>query len=62
MRGGKLGPYGDEVGVPIIDGDSWNKLSAWLEDYSTAEPDHDVLNTFQEQTGHTITFWRENGM
>lgn len=58
MYGDSLGPYGDEVGVPILDRKSWKLLSDWLDTYETEEPDYDVLNTFQKETGHTITFFR----
>jgi len=59
MRGESLDPYGDEVAVPIIDVESWRLLSEWLYTYETEHPDYDVLNTFQQETGRTIIFWKK---
>ena len=58
MRGGDLGPYGSAISVPIIDIESWRLLNNWLLSYRTDVPDYDVLNTFQNQTGHKITFFK----
>jgi len=57
MRGESLGPYGDEVGVPIIDGESWKLLTEWLRTYRTESPDYKVIEMFQKKTGHSITFF-----
>jgi len=59
IRGTVCGPYGEEVGVPIIDSESWYMLQEWCHTYTTEEIDWDILNTFQKQTGHTITFWNK---
>lgn len=59
MRGDSLGPYGDEVGVPPIDKRDWQRLTDWLDTYETEEPDYNVLETFQKETGRTVTFWRK---
>lgn len=60
VRGDNLGPYGEEIGVPVIDSDSWYKLQEWCHTYRTEEIDWDILNTFQNNTGHKIKFWRKH--
>jgi len=60
MYGDALGPYGDEVGVPIMDGESWKLLTKWLDTYVTEDPDYNVIQTFQDRTGHKITFWQKD--
>ena len=37
VRGGDLGPYGDEIGLPIMRGDSWRAFSDWLDTFETVE-------------------------
>lgn len=56
MYGESLGNYDEAIGVPLIDKKDWQALSEWLGTYMTEEPDYDVLNTFQEKTGHIITY------
>ena len=51
--------YNEEISVPVMSADSWNKLSLWLDGYYTEEIDWDVINTFQEQTGHTVDWWED---
>lgn len=60
MRGESLGIFGDEVSVPIIDGESWSLLTSWLKTYRTEEPDYNVLDTFQSLTRRKIIFWKDN--
>lgn len=55
----KVGPYGEEVGVPVMDHKSWSLLQDWLDTYQTEEIDYKVLETFQDKTGRKITFWKE---
>lgn len=35
VRGEGLGPYGDEIGLPIMRGDSWRAFSDWLDTFET---------------------------
>ena len=37
VRGGDLGPYGDELGVPPIRSEDWKRLSDWLDTFETDE-------------------------
>lgn len=34
-RGGGLGPYGDEIGVPPMLNEDWGRLSEWLDTFKT---------------------------
>ena len=35
VRGEGLGPYGEELGLPIMRGDSYNLFSDWLDTFET---------------------------
>jgi hypothetical protein len=35
IRGEGLGPYGDEMGLPIMRGDCYNSFSDWLDTFET---------------------------
>lgn len=35
VRGGDIGPYGDEIGVPPMKEDSWGRFGKWLGTFET---------------------------
>ena len=37
VRGGDLGPYGDELGVPPMRSEDWKRFSRWLDTFETDE-------------------------
>lgn len=45
-----------EYGLPIMDGDSWRRLSEWLNDYSsdTLMSFEELMAEFEQETQHTI--------
>lgn len=64
--GGRIDIYGldeqdhyagmSEYGLPIMDGESWNRLSDWLDEYESEEltPYEDLIGLFEQDTGHSI--------
>jgi hypothetical protein len=69
--GGRIDIYGlDEVeyycgrheySLPIMDGESWNLLTAWLENFETETPwsFDDLIEQFQKETGREILWAHE---
>jgi len=61
--GGRIDIYGVpgehypiEYALPIMDGESWNIFSDWLDEYETKELVlfERIINTFEMETGHKI--------
>jgi hypothetical protein len=64
--GGRIDIYGldadeyyggtSEYGLPIMDGESWNKLTEWLEEYvsETLTSFEDLITMFEKETKHKI--------
>jgi hypothetical protein len=64
--GGRIDIYGldetehyggmSEYGLPIMDGESWNKLSEWLDEYTSEELTsfEDLIIIFERETNHKI--------
>ena len=50
-------PWGFELGVPIMNSESWQTFSDWLSKYRTEElvTEEFLLQEFKKQTGFTIT-------
>ena len=38
IRGNTVSDYGDEIALPIMHSEDWNSFSAWLDNYTSAEP------------------------
>lgn len=71
--GGRIDIYGlseedhwggrSEYGIGLMKGESWNKLSDFLDNYKTEDlvsPDV-LLDAFEKETGHSIEWWKDNG-
>jgi len=60
-RGGDLGPYGDELGLPPMLGEDWGRFSNWLD---TVETDTlwslTELVELYEKTNPKITWAKDN--
>jgi len=64
--GGRIDIYGlderehyagmSEYGLPIMDGESWNKLTDWLDEYESKELTsyEDLIIIFERETNHKI--------
>lgn len=61
--GGRIDIYGVpgehhpiEYSLPIMDGESWNIFSDWLDEYETEEfaSFGQIISTFETETGHKI--------
>lgn len=69
--GGRIDIYGldrndyydgrGELGLPIMDGESWFKLTDWLAEYKTQEVKtlEELLSDFYADTNHTIQWASE---
>jgi hypothetical protein len=69
--GGRIDIYGldsdeyycgtSEYGLPIMDGESWNKLTDWLDEYTSEELTsfEDLIIIFERETNHKIR-WADN--
>lgn len=69
--GGRIDIYGldeteyyggmSEYGLPIMDGESWNRFSDWLDEYKTIELKtyEQLLSAFEADTGHQIRWAHE---
>jgi hypothetical protein len=65
--GGRIDCYGgdwhypEELGLPIMDGESYGRFSDWLDNFKSEElvTEEYLFETFEKETGHKIRFWKE---
>lgn len=51
-------PYGEEIGLPIMDGESWSMLTEWLSYLETEEvlTLDEIVTMFEHETSHKINW------
>ena len=61
IRGNTESDYGDEIGLPMMCVDDWNKLSKWLDTYNTETPValDKLLEDYYNDGYKEITWWRD---
>lgn len=61
--GGDLGPYGDEVGLPIMKTEDWNRFSEWLDDFWSIElyTLEEILNEYYSEDNPEIIWFNPDG-
>ena len=61
IRGNTESEYGDEISLPMMRIDDWNRLSKWLETYTTELPIalDKLLEDYYNDGYKEITWWRD---
>ena len=54
-------PDGGEIGLPVMHAEDWNRLTAWLNQYKTAEPValDDILEAYYNDGYAEIRWWKK---
>ena len=55
-------PYGMEYGLDVMDGQSWRKLTDWLDDFSSEEllTYDELINIFETENNFKINWYKED--
>jgi hypothetical protein len=61
IRGNTESAYGDEIRLPMMLAEDWNRFSKWLDTYSTEQPAtlDKILEDYYNDGYKEITWWRE---
>ena len=61
IRGNTESAYGDEIRLPMMLAEDWDRFSKWLDTYSTEQPAtlDKILEDYYNDGYKEITWWRD---
>jgi len=61
IRGNTESAYGDEIRLPMMLAEDWNRFSKWLDTYATEQPAtrDKILEDYYNDGYKEITWWRD---
>jgi hypothetical protein len=64
IRGNTESAHGDEIGLPMMLAEDWDRLSKWLDTYTTESPVtlDKLLEDYYTDGYKEITWWKNDGI
>lgn len=62
IRGNTVSAYGDEVALPLMHSEDWHKLSEWLDNFTSEEPQtlDQILETYYSEGNAAIRWFNRD--